>query len=84
MSTKPAIAMSFAVVLSVGAVPLSSHAFARNSRLDLGGDALSSQGERGEQLQMNLYNRGNAIHGKLPRQQDTRPSWIEDPVSPGG
>jgi hypothetical protein len=84
MSTKLAIVMSFAVVLSVAATPLSSHAFARNSRLDLGGAALNSQSARGGQLQMNLYNKGNAIHEKLPRQQDTRPSWIEDPVSPGG
>jgi hypothetical protein len=84
MSTKMAIVRSFAVVLSVAAAPLPFHAFARNSRLDVGGDALNPQGTSEGQLQMNLYNRGNAIHEKPPRQQDIRPSWIEDPVSPGG
>jgi hypothetical protein len=76
--------MSCAVALSVAAAPLSSHAFARNSRLDLNEEAASSQSVRGGQLQMNLRNRGNAIHGEQPRLQDTRPSWIDDPVSPGG
>jgi hypothetical protein len=84
MSTKLAIVMFFAVVLSVAAAPLSSHAFARISRLDLGGAALNSQSARGGQLQMRPYNKGNAIHEELPRQQYTRPSWIEDSVSPGG
>jgi hypothetical protein len=84
MSTKLAIVMSCAVALSVAAAPLSSHVFARNSRLDLNEDAASSLSAKGGQLQMNLHNRGNAIHGEQPRLQDTRPSWIDDPVSPGG
>jgi hypothetical protein len=84
MFTKSTIVMSFAVALSAAAVPLSSHAFARNSRLDLDGDATSSQNATGAQVQMNLYHRGNAIRGEQPRQQAIRPSWIDDPVSPGG
>jgi hypothetical protein len=84
MSTKMAMVMSCAVALSVAAAPLSSHAFARNSRLDLNEDAVSFQSARGGQLQMSLHNKGNAIHGEQPRQQDTRSSWIDDPVSPGG
>ena len=85
MSTKFAIIiMSFAVATSAAAAPLSSHAFARNGRLDLDAEAASSQSARGDEVQTNLHNEANAAHGEQPRQQGARPSWIDDPVSPGG
>jgi hypothetical protein len=83
MSPRLAIVMSLAAALSAAVAPLSSHALARSSRLDLDGDAASSSA-RGGQVQMNLHSRGNAVHGEQPRQLDIRPSWIDDPVSPGG
>ena len=82
MSTKMAIIMSLAVALSaVGS--LSSHACARNSRRDLNGDAASYQNSRG-QIRTDLLKSRSVIHGEHPSQPDTRPDWIDDPVSPGG
>jgi hypothetical protein len=84
MFTKSTIAMSVAVIFSAAAVSLSTQASAEGSHLSYGDYVTSSQKGKAARAQINLDHRGNAIRGERPRQQDTQPSWIDKPASPGG
>jgi hypothetical protein len=84
MFAESRIAMSFAVILSAAALPLSTHGFAKNSRFDWDGYATGSQNVKSTRAHTNHYHRGSAIRGEQAPQRRTQPSWIDDPVSPGG
>jgi hypothetical protein len=84
MCAESRIAMSFAVILSAASLPLSTHAFAENSHFDWDGYATGSQNGKAARAHTNHYHRGSAIRGEQPPQRRTQPSWIDDPVSPGG
>jgi hypothetical protein len=84
MFAESRIAMSFAVILSAASLPLSTRAFAENSRFDWDGYVTGSQNGIAARAYTNHYHRGSAIRGEQPPQRRTQPSWIDDPVSPGG
>jgi hypothetical protein len=83
MFTKSRIAISFAVILNAAAVPLSTDAFAKNSGPDRDRYATAQNG-KGGCVQMDPYDRANAIRGKHPQPQGTPRRCIDDPASPGG
>src|SRR5260370_38014931 len=62
MFTKSRTAMSFAVILSAASVPLSTHAFAENNRLDWDGYATNSQSGRGEAGDTEPYHQRGRNH----------------------